>query len=177
MATGTLAFNGLSSNFYDAISGAGTFSIGGGGADSINAGTTINTSGWTIAQAGTDVTLNVALSYSGFFKEQSGATLTLTPSNDLTLNNSASFADATINGSGILTLAGGHRVTMSGGTIGAGVTIDVLSRGTLKLSGIVTNSGTLIADGAGSTIVIAGVVSGGTTRDQQRYRRYHQVQQ
>ena len=163
VATGTLAFNGLVSNFYGAISGAGTLSIGGGGADSINAGTTITTRGWTIAQSGTDVTLNVALSYSGFFKELPGATLTLTPSNDLTLNNSASFAGATVNGSGVLTLAGGHRVTMSGGTVGAGVTIDVLSRGTLKLSGTVANSGTLIADGAGSTIVIAGVVSGGTT--------------
>ena len=163
VATGTLAFNGLVSNFYGPISGAGTFSIGGSGADSINAGTTISTRGWTIAQSGTDVTLNVALSYSGFFKELPGATLTLTPSNDLTLNNSASFAGATVNGSGVLTLSGGHRVTMSGGTVGAGVTIDVLSRGTLKLSGTVANSGTLIADGAGSTIVIAGVVSGGTT--------------
>jgi hypothetical protein len=163
VATGTLAFNGLVSNFYGPISGAGTFSIGGGGgADTINAGTTISTKGWTIAQAGTDVTLNVALSYSGFFKAQSGATLTLTPSNNLTLNNSASFVDATVNGSGILVLAGGHRVTMSGGTVGAGVTVDVLSRGTLKLSGTVTNSGTLIADGAGSTIVISGVVNGGT---------------
>jgi hypothetical protein len=163
VATGTLAFNGLVSNFYGPISGAGTFSIGGGGADTINAGTTISTKGWTIAQAGTDVTLNVALSYSGFFKAQSGATLTLTPSNDLTLNNSASFVDATVNGSGILVLASGHRVTMSGGTVGAGVTVDVLSRGTLKLSGTVTNSGMLIADGAGSTIVISGVVNGGTT--------------
>ena len=162
VATGTLAFNGLISNFYGPISGAGTFSIGGGGANSINAGTTISTKAWTIAQAGTDVTLNVALSYSGFFKEQSGTTLTLTPSNDLTLNNSASFAGATVNGSGILMLAGGHKVTMSGGTVGAGVTVDVLSRGTLKLSGTVTNSGTLIADSAGSTIVIAGVVNGGT---------------
>ena len=122
VATGTLAFNGLVCNFYGPISGAGTFSIGGGGgADTLNAGTTISTKGWTIAQAGTDVTLNVALSYSGFFKAQSGATLTLTPSNNLTLNNSASFVDATVNGSGILVLAGGHRVTMSGGTVGAGV--------------------------------------------------------
>jgi hypothetical protein len=32
VATGTLAFNGLVSNFYGPISGAGTFSIGGGGA-------------------------------------------------------------------------------------------------------------------------------------------------
>ena len=109
------------------------------------------------------MTLNTALSYSDFFKELSGATLTLTPSNDLTLNNSASFANATVNGSGAVVLAGGHRVTTSGGTVGAGVTIDVLSKGTLKLSGTVTNSGTLIADGAGSTIVMSGVVSGGTT--------------
>jgi hypothetical protein len=146
VATGTLAFNGLVSNFYGAIFGAGTFSIGGGGADSINAGTTISTKGWTIAQAGTDVTLNVALSYSGTFSVRSGAILTLTPSNDLTLNNAANFANATVNGSGTLVLAGGHTVTMSGGTVGAGMTIDVLNKDTLKLSGAVANSGTLIAD-------------------------------
>jgi autotransporter passenger strand-loop-strand repeat protein len=166
VATGTLAFNGLVSNFYGPISGAGTFSIGGGGAAWIYAGTTISTKGWTIAQAGTDVTLYAALSYSGFFKAQSGTILTLTPSNDLTLNNSASFASATINGSGALVLAGAHRVTMSGGTIGAGATIHVLSGGTLKLSGTVTDSGTLIADGAASAIVVSGgvlaVQSGGS---------------
>ena len=162
VATGTLAFDGLVSNFYGAISGAGTFSIGGSGAASINSGTTISTRGWTIAQAGTDVTLNTPLSYSGLFKEQSGTTLTLTSSNTLTLNNSASFAGATINGSGVVSLAGGHRVTMSGGTVGADVIIDVLSKSTLTLSGTVTNSGTLIADSAGSTIVVSGVVNGGT---------------
>jgi hypothetical protein len=162
VATGTLAFNGLVSNFYGPISGAGTLSIGGSGADSINAGTTITTKGWTITQAGTDVTLNVPLSYSGFFKAQSGTVLTLTTSNNLTLNNSASFAGATVNGSGTVMLSGGHRVTMNSGTVGAGVTIDVLNKDTLALSGTVTNSGTLIADSAGSMIVISGVVSGGT---------------
>ena len=166
VATGTLAFNGLISNFYGPISGAGTFSIGGSGAASIYSGTTISTKAWTITQSGTDVTLNTALSYSGFFKAQSGTTLTLTPSNDLTLNNSASFVDATVNGSGMLVLSGGHEVTMSGGTVGAGATIDVLSGGTLKLSGTVTDSGTLIADSGGSAIVISGgvlvVQSGGS---------------
>jgi len=162
VATGTLAFNGLVSNFYGAISGAGTFSIGGGGAASIGAGTTVTTKAWTIARAGTDVTLNVALSYSGFFRAQSGTTLTLTPSNSLTVNNSASFVDATVDGSGVLMIAGGRGATVSGGTICAGIAIDVLSRGTLKLSGTVTNSGTLIADSSGSAIVIAGVVNGGT---------------
>lgn len=117
VATGTLAFNGLVSNFYGAISGAGTFSIGGGGAASIGAGTTVTTKAWTIARAGTDVTLNVALSYSGFFRAQSGTTLTLTPSNSLTVNNSASFVDATVDGSGVLMIAGGRGATVSGGTI------------------------------------------------------------
>jgi autotransporter passenger strand-loop-strand repeat protein len=156
VASGTLAFNGLSNNFSDAISGAGTFSIGGGGTDAIDAGTTIKTSGWTITHAGTDVTLNAGLSYSGTFREQSGATLTLTPSNNLTLTNSASFTDATIDGSGILTLAGG-KATMNGGTIGAGVTIELLS-GTLSASGIVANSGTLFA--SGGTVSIAGTANG-----------------
>src|SRR3984957_1116342 len=122
VAHGTLAFDGLSNNFSDAISGAGTFSIGGGGTDAINTGTTINTSGWTITHADTDVTLNAALSYSGTFREQSSATLTLTPSNNLTLTNSASFTDATIDGSGTLTLAGA-KTTMNSGTIDQGVRI------------------------------------------------------
>ena len=158
VAHGTLAFNGLISNFYETISGAGTFSIGGGGTDAIGTGTTIDTNGWTITHAGTDVTLNVALSYSGTFREQSGTTLTLTSSNNLTLNNSASFTDATIDGSGILTLDGG-KATMNGGTIGAGVTVELLS-GTLSESGIVTNSGTLFA--SGGTVLIAGTANGTT---------------
>ena len=158
VATGTLAFNGLSNNFSDVISGAGTFSIGGGGTDAINTGTTINTRGWAITHADTDVTLNEALSYSGTFREQSGATLTLTPSNNLTLTNSASFTDATIDGSGILTLAGGN-MTMNGGTIGAGVTIELLS-GTLSETGVITNSGTLFA--SGGTVLIAGTANGTT---------------
>jgi fibronectin-binding autotransporter adhesin len=156
VASGTLAFDGLSNNFSDAIAGAGTFSIGGGGTDAIDTGTTINTSGWTITHAGTDVTLNAALSYSGIFREQSGATLTLTPTNNLTLTNSASFTDGTIDGSGILTLADA-KATMNGGTIGAGVTIELLS-GTLSESGIVTNSGTLFA--SGGTVLIAGTANG-----------------
>ena len=158
VVSGTLGFNGLSNNFSDVISGAGTFSIGGGGADAIDIGTTINTRGWTITHADTDVTLNVALSYSGTFREQSGATLTLTPSNNLTLTNSASFTDATIDGSGTLTLAGG-KSTMNGGTIGAGVTVELLS-GTLSESGTVTNSGVLFA--SGGTVLIAGTANGAT---------------
>ena len=67
VASGTLAFNGLSNNFSDVISGAGTFSIGGGGTDAIDTGTTIKTSGWTITHAGTDVTLNEGLKHSRHF--------------------------------------------------------------------------------------------------------------
>jgi large repetitive protein len=96
IAIGTLAFNGLLNNFYSVISGAGTFSIGGGGANFLFNGTAISTSGWTITGAGTDVTVDVPLDYSGAFTEQSGATLTLTSSNLLTLSN-ATF-DGTVTG-------------------------------------------------------------------------------
>jgi hypothetical protein len=88
----TLAFNGLSNQFYGPITGTGgTFSLGGGGTDSINSSTTISTSAWTITDAGTDVTLNETLTYAGTFLENSGTTLNL--NDDLTLSN------ATIDGS------------------------------------------------------------------------------
>ena len=59
--------------FAGSISGAGIFSLGGGGTDDIDSGVTITTSGWTITDAGTEVTLNESLSYSGTFTDQSGA--------------------------------------------------------------------------------------------------------
>ena len=85
--SGTLAFNDLQGWFYGSISGAGIFSLGGGSADAINSGTTITTSGWTITDAGTDVTLNESLTYSGTFTDQSGANLTLASDVTLTLAN------------------------------------------------------------------------------------------
>jgi hypothetical protein len=110
IASGTLAFNGLLNNFYSVISGNGTFSLGGGGADALYDGTAITTGGWTITGAGTDVTPGVPLSYSGTFTEQSGATLTLTSSNDLTLSN-ATF-DGTVTGGSDAAI-----VLASGGTL------------------------------------------------------------
>jgi antigen 43 len=107
IAVGTLAFDGLTNNFYSTIYGAGTFSLGAGGANAIDSGTTISTSGWSITDAGTDVTLNIALSYSGIFTEASGATLTLTSSNYLTLSN-ATFDGTVTGGSGTeIVMAGG----------------------------------------------------------------------
>ena len=157
VASGVLAFDGPA-YFSEAISGAGAFSIGGAGNDAIDAGTTIDTAGWIITGANTDVTLNEALSYSGTFREQPGATLTLTPSNNLTLTHSAVFTDATIGGSGTLTLAGA-KVTMNGGTIGADASIALLS-GTLSATGTIANSGTLFA--SGGAVVVAGAVNGVT---------------
>jgi hypothetical protein len=107
IAVGTLAFNGSVNDFYSLISGNGTFSLGNGGTDAIEGGTTISTNGWTIAGPGTDVTLNEALSYSGTFAEQSGATLTLTSANFLTLSN-ATFDGTVTGGSGTeIVVAGG----------------------------------------------------------------------
>ena len=73
--TGTLAFNGPSSNFSNTISGSGTFSLGidsaiGSAVDAINSGTTIASSGWTITDAGTAATLNESLSYAGTFTDK-----------------------------------------------------------------------------------------------------------
>ena len=74
--------------FEDAlISGNGIFALGGGGADEIDGGTTITTSGWTITDANTDVTLNESLTYLGTFTDQSGANLTLAGGETLTLEN------------------------------------------------------------------------------------------
>jgi Hint domain len=97
--SGTLAFDGPNASdgasvFSGAVSGAGTFSLGGGSADQIDSGTTISTAGWTITDAATEVTLNTLLNYSGTFTQQSGAALTL--NDNLTLSN-ATF-DGTVTG-------------------------------------------------------------------------------
>jgi len=113
-----------------------------------------------VVDAGSVTIQNLGLSNAVLSGGSSAATVTL--ANDSFSRNVASFVDATVDGSGVLMIAGGRGATVSGGTVGAGIAIDVLSRGTLKLSGTVTNSGTLIADSSGSTIVIAGVVNGGT---------------
>ena len=88
-APDTLEYSGYNNIFSDTISGAGIFSLAGGSADAINSGTSIASSGWTITDAGTDVTLNESLSYAGAFTDESGATLTLANDVTLTLTNLA----------------------------------------------------------------------------------------
>ena len=93
VAIGTLAFNGSSagpaggSRFSSSVTGAGVFSLGGGGSDQIESGATISTAGWTFTDANTNVTLQEALSYAGAFTDESGATLTLANDVTLTLTN------------------------------------------------------------------------------------------
>ena len=83
---GTLAFDGATNNFAGSISGAGTFTLGGGGTDAINSGTSIATqTAWTVTDAKTVVTLNESLSYSGTFTDELGANLTLASGVTLTL--------------------------------------------------------------------------------------------
>ena len=167
--SGTLAFNGLQGWFYGSISGVGIFSLGGGSADAINSGTTITSSGWTITDAGTDATLNKSLSYSGTFVEQSGATLTLAEA--LTLTGSASFANATVNGSGMLTTDGPTSVT-GAVTFASGVTltgtglVSIGSSSALNVLGTV-DSGTAIEFAGTNGLLDIGTASGfsGTIKD------------
>ena len=147
--TGTLAFDGLSNNFWyiSTISGAGTISLGGGGQDAIYSGT-FTTAGWTITDAGTVATLYEALtgadSYSGIFTLQSGATLTLDA--NLTLTGTAYFTNATVNGSDALTTDGPTSVT-----------------GAVTFASGVTLAGTgLVSIGSSSTLNALGTVASGT---------------
>ncbi len=111
VATGTLAFDGPNNIFTTytpigtTISGAGTLNLGGGGADSINAATTITTGSWTITGTGTAVTLNEALTYSGIFTEQSGSSLSL--NDNLTLGNATFDGAVTGSSSAEIALASG----------------------------------------------------------------------
>ena len=159
----------IAAYFDNPFSGAGTLSIGGGGNDQIESGTTIATGGWIISGTGTEVTLNEALSYSGTFLEQSGTTLTL--ADELTLTGSATFANATVDGSGTLTTNGPTSVTGTV-TFGSGVTltgtglVSIGSSGTLNVLGKVDSSTTIEFTGTNGLLDI-GTTSGfsGTIKD------------
>ena len=91
VSVGTLQFNGASNNFAaQAITGAGTFTIGGGGASTIGAGTSIGTAGFVIGAGGTTVALAESLAYAGSFRQASSSVVDL-GANTLTLSGPASF--------------------------------------------------------------------------------------
>ena len=159
----------IAAYFDNPFSGAGTLSIGGGGDNQIESGTTIATGGWVISSPGTEVTLNEALSYSGTFLAQSGTTLTLADA--LTLTGLATFANATVKGSGTLATNGPTSVT-GAVTFANGVTltgtglVSIASSSTLNALGTV-DSGTTIEFAGTDGLLDIGTASGfsGTIKD------------
>jgi hypothetical protein len=153
IVTGTLAFDGFVNNFHSEVTGAGVLAIGGGGTDSIGNGTTVSAGGWIIKDAGTDVTLDVPLTYTGAFDLQSGTTLTLTTSNNLTLSH-ATF-DGTVTGSGAaIVLASGGTLSINDLTSANGSS--QVQNFNVPISGF-TSGDTLRLEGFGNFATINGV--------------------
>ena len=73
------------------------------------------------------------------------------------------LSGATIATSSLIEVNNAGALRVSGGTIGAGATLETLGDGSVIVTGTVTNGGTLFANGSGSLIEIASgaVVSGG----------------
>ena len=97
--------------------GGGTLALGGGSA-TIAHGATISVSNWSISGAGTDVTLDENLNYTGSFSEGAGDTFVLSGGH-LLLSGAAIFAGGTVDGSKLLYTEG--TTTVSGLTIGGTV--------------------------------------------------------
>jgi autotransporter passenger strand-loop-strand repeat protein len=157
VASGTIAFDGPSNIFTTTISGIGTFSLGGGGTDAINSGTTINTSGWIITDA--DVTLNTTLSYTGTFTEQSGSTLTLNDS--LTLSNATVAGTVTGSSTAQIIVASGGRLAVLSGGVASPTTI--LSGSTEIISSGAVANGSIAFGGTGGTLRFDTTTSGTIT--------------
>lgn len=135
VGAGTLGINGATNTIAGAISGAGTISFGGGGSTAINVGTSITAAGWTVTDAGTNATLNLALSYGGTFTVQQGGTVTLASGKVLTLAGSAVFNGATLAGSaGLLT----NGVTAINGATTVVNTVPWQNNGTINAAGTLT---------------------------------------
>jgi hypothetical protein len=107
IASGTLAFDGVSNNFFSFVTGAGVLNMGGGGADIVNTQTAFATSAWTVTDAGTDVTLDAPMTYGGAFALGSGATLTLTGANNLTLGHATFGGTVASNGTAAIGISAG----------------------------------------------------------------------
>ncbi len=151
ITTGTIDFDG-GGTFAGAISGPGTLILGG-GAEAINAGTTIATGALGIS-GNAAVTLNTNLSYSGTLTQAAGTSLAL-GGNSLTLSGAGSTLAGGLTGTGTLALASGAAVTLAtnlsfGGTFteAAGASLAIGGGDTLTLTGPVTLAGTV--SGAGT---------------------------
>ena len=138
VATGTLQFNGASNNFVaQTITGAGTFTIGGGGASAIGAGTSIGTAGFVIGAGGTTVTLAESLAFAGSFTQASSSVVDL-GANTLTLSGPASF-----------NLGGKGSPTVTGASGGVLAVTGAVSLGALTIGGAATlvDTGPITATG------------------------------
>jgi hypothetical protein len=94
--------------------GAGTLDLASGTA-TIGSGAEVSVSHWSISGAGTDVTLDENLTYSGAFSEGARDTLVLSGGH-LLLNGADTFSGGTVDGSKLLETEG--TTTVSGLTIG-----------------------------------------------------------
>ncbi len=136
-----------------AIGGTGVLVFAGGSA-ALNSGATITIASLTISGAGTNVSVNEALSYGGTFTEGAGSTVTVGGGDALTLSGNSTFAGS-IGGAGALAIAGGSDALNSGATI---------TTASLTISGAATSVsvnealgyGGSFTDGAGSTVTIGG---------------------
>ena len=122
VATGVLEFRFGTDSFAGAISGNGEFALGGGGKDTINAGTTISTATFAITDGGTVATLGESLGYAKTFMLQNGALLDINGVNrKLTLSGTTFLVNAEIGGTGTLTTTVGSSTDVNGFTLGGGV--------------------------------------------------------
>jgi hypothetical protein len=111
----TLDLAGPSNSLAGAISGAGTFVLGGFGSGAnylIGKGTTITTKDFTIAYAQTVVTLGENLGYAGTFTMENQGTLDL-DGFGLTLSKTATFADCLAEDQGTLVTTHGTTASLS----------------------------------------------------------------
>ncbi len=123
VANGNLQFNGPSNSFAGAISGAGQFSIGGGGVNIIAPGTTVTTGAFGVYDNGTVVTLGQNLTYANTFNQGFGSAVNLN-GKTLTLTGAANFYNQnfgtpTVNGGGTLATSGATsaNIFVLGGTV------------------------------------------------------------
>jgi hypothetical protein len=137
--SGTIEFLGFANSFAGAISGAGTFEIGGSGVNLIEKGATIKTPVFDITNSAL-VTLGETLSYGGTFNF-TGGDLSL-GGVSLTLSGKDTFSNnATFDGTGTLVTAKGSAVALS--TVVLGGAVD------WQNSGRISESSTLqIGDGS-----------------------------
>jgi hypothetical protein len=119
---GTIDFDGPQNSFGGAISGAGTFEIGG-GSSTIAKGTTITAKTFEIG-FGSSVTLDGPLTLANTFTLE-GATLALVEDYALTLSGTNTLEDgATLDGTGTLDTAKGSTTDVNDFTLGGTVTWD-----------------------------------------------------